>query len=73
MRGDKSFAYDLIVPLGRVSSRVALLLRSTERKPTRTRFVDYIITHCFSDLIHHQSEGFLGPTGPVLRLAFMPV
>ena len=33
MRGDKSFAYDLIVPPGRVSSRVALLLRSTEPKP----------------------------------------
>jgi hypothetical protein len=33
MRGDESFAYDLIVPPGRVSSRVVLLLRSTERKP----------------------------------------
>ena len=33
MRGDKSFAYDLIVWPGRVSGRVALLLRSTERKP----------------------------------------
>lgn len=35
MRGDKSFAYDLIVWPGRVSGRVALLLRSTERKPVR--------------------------------------
>ncbi len=33
MRGDKSFAYDLLVRPGRVSGRVALLLRSTERKP----------------------------------------
>jgi hypothetical protein len=33
MRGDKSFAYDLLARPGRVSGRVALLLRSTERKP----------------------------------------
>ena len=33
MRGDKSFAYDLLVRPGRVSGRVALLLRSAERKP----------------------------------------
>ena len=33
MRGDKSFAYDLIVRYGPVSSRVALLLRSAEGKP----------------------------------------
>ena len=33
MRGDKSFAYDLLVRPGRVSGRVALLLRSTERQP----------------------------------------
>ena len=33
MRGDESFAYDLIVRYGPVSSRVALLLRSAEGKP----------------------------------------
>ena len=32
-RGDKSLAYDLIVWSGRVSGRVALLLRSAERQP----------------------------------------
>ena len=35
MRRDKSFADDLVVQPGRVSSRVALLLRATERKPDR--------------------------------------
>ena len=39
MRGDRSFAYDLIVRCGPVSSRVALLLRSAEGKPPSTRFV----------------------------------
>jgi len=33
MREDKSFAYDLNVQRGIVSSRVALLLRSAEIKP----------------------------------------
>jgi hypothetical protein len=33
MRGVKTFAYDLDVSVGGVSSRVALLLRSTEPKP----------------------------------------
>jgi hypothetical protein len=33
MRGDKSFAYDLVARHGPVSGRVALLLRSTEGKP----------------------------------------
>lgn len=33
MRGDKSFANDLYVQRGIVSSRVALLLRSAEIKP----------------------------------------
>ena len=32
-RGDKSLAYDLVARSGRVSSRVALLLRSAERQP----------------------------------------
>ena len=36
MRGVESFAYDLIVLHGPVSSRVALLLRSTEGKPFRS-------------------------------------
>lgn len=34
MRGDRTFAYDLVMDLGAVSGRVALLLRSTEAKPT---------------------------------------
>jgi hypothetical protein len=38
MRGDESLADDLIVRMGRVRGRVALLLRSTERKPSPTRF-----------------------------------
>ena len=38
MRGGKSFAYDLIASHGRVRGRVALLLRSTERKPPWPRF-----------------------------------
>lgn len=33
MRGDKTFAYDLVVSHGAVNSRVALLLRSIEAKP----------------------------------------
>ena len=37
--GDKSFADDLNTELGAVSSRVALLLRSAEAKPTFSRFV----------------------------------
>ena len=37
--GDKSFVDDLIIELGAVSSRVALLLRSAEAKPMFSRFV----------------------------------
>jgi hypothetical protein len=33
MRGDRPFAYDLVIEYGAVSSRVALLLRSAEAKP----------------------------------------
>lgn len=33
MRGNDSFAYDLVVKHGGVNSRVALLLRSIEPKP----------------------------------------
>ncbi len=39
LRRDKSFAYDLNVERGVVSSRVALLLRSAETKPVPTLFV----------------------------------
>jgi hypothetical protein len=39
MRGDKSFADDLIVHRGVVSGRVALLLRSAETNPLMPRFV----------------------------------
>jgi hypothetical protein len=45
MRGDKSFAYDLDVAPGGVSSRVALLLRSAEPKPERPRFVSLLSHH----------------------------
>jgi hypothetical protein len=38
---DKSFADDLIVHRGVVSSRVALLLRSAETKPLMPRFVPF--------------------------------
>jgi hypothetical protein len=41
MRRDKSFADDLIVHRGVVSSRVALLLRSAETKPLMPRFVPF--------------------------------
>jgi hypothetical protein len=34
MRRNRTFAYDLIVQYGAVNSRVALLLRSIEAKPT---------------------------------------
>jgi hypothetical protein len=40
MRRDKSFADDLIAHRGVVSSRVALLLRSAETKPSMPRFVE---------------------------------
>lgn len=33
MRGDRPFAYDLVIEYGAVSGRVALLLRSAEAKP----------------------------------------
>ena len=33
MRGDRTFAYDLVMRYGAVSGRVVLLLRSTEAKP----------------------------------------
>ena len=51
MGWDKSFADDLIVRLGAVSGRVALLLRSAEAKPTSSRFV--LIEHAS---LHWQAE-----------------
>ena len=39
MRGDKTFAYDLVIGDGAVNSRVVLLLRSIEAKPPLPRFV----------------------------------
>jgi hypothetical protein len=33
MRGDRPFAYDLVIEYGAVSGRVVLLLRSAEAKP----------------------------------------
>ena len=41
MRGDRPFAYDLVIEYGAVSSRVALLLRSAEAKP---RFFTSVFT-----------------------------
>jgi hypothetical protein len=49
MRRDKSFADDLIVHRGVVSSRVALLLRSAETKPLMPRFVPFRNTTCQSN------------------------
>jgi hypothetical protein len=40
LRGDKSFADDLTVGQGAVSSKVALLLRSAEANPSLPRFVE---------------------------------
>ena len=42
MRGDRPFAYDLVIEYGAVSSRVALLLRSAEAKP---RFFLSVLTN----------------------------
>ena len=39
MRGDKTFAYDLVTEHGAVNSRVVLLLRSVEAKPPFLSFV----------------------------------
>jgi hypothetical protein len=61
MRGDKSFAYDLIVRYGPVSSRVALLLRSAEGKPPSTRFVFFFKTLHLLSYSNRVSKG--GPTG----------
>ena len=65
MRGDKSFAYDLFVPHRRVSSRVVLLLRSTERKRSRPRFVDYNLPLAYG-LVPGVEGGWNGSAGEVL-------
>jgi hypothetical protein len=44
LRRNKSFADDLNVDQGAVSSRVALLLRSAEAKPLTPRFVEMTIS-----------------------------
>ena len=41
MRGDRTFAYDLVMRYGAVSGRVVLLLRSAEAKPTSLSSVLY--------------------------------
>lgn len=48
MRGDRSFAYDLVVPLGPVNSRHALLCGSIEGKPPWTRPVTPIFCLVFT-------------------------
>ena len=40
MRGDKTFAYDLVISGGAVNSRVVLLLRSIEAQPRWFSFVE---------------------------------
>ena len=45
MREDESFADDLNVYHGAVSTRVALLLRGAEAYPSDTRFVEYLLFH----------------------------
>ena len=64
-RGDGSFADDLVVRRGRVSSRVALLLRATERHPLRRRILfssRYLIT--MSGVVAGDVFGFFGSGNP---------
>lgn len=65
MRRDKSFADDLIVHRGVVSSRVALLLRSAETKPLMPRFVPFRNTTCQSN----RRPLSVRPSGEVQRRA----
>ena len=48
MREDESFADDLNVYHGAVSTRVALLLRGAEAYPSDTRFVEFSIPYLSS-------------------------
>lgn len=59
MRGDKSFAYDLLVRPGRVSGRVALLLRSTERKPVAGKICEKFSPHQYNALCEVLEGGCL--------------
>ena len=53
MRGGESLAYDLIVWRGRVRGRVALLLRSTERKPPAGQILGQDICRNFPHICPH--------------------
>ena len=55
MRGDRPFAYDLVIEDGAVSGRVALLLRSAEAKPRF--FTSVLIDSPFSGLVYRLLEG----------------
>src|SRR2546427_10613662 len=59
MRGDKSFAYDLIDWPGHVSSRVALLLRSAECKPVAGLICCTFPTNIYGFYMGFGGEGFL--------------
>jgi hypothetical protein len=58
VRRIESFADDLVVWPGRVSSRVALLLRATERKPAAS-LVEFgnIPLHLRAESLEHQPKG----------------
>lgn len=61
MRGDRPFAYDLVIEDGAVNSRVALLLRSIEAKPRFfTSVLIYTKTPHFYSLFTGFQKGFLG-------------
>ncbi len=53
MRGGESLAYDLIVWRGRVRGRVALLLRSTERKPPAGQILGQDFVEIFLQICPH--------------------
>lgn len=55
MRGDRPFAYDLVIGYGAVSSRVVLLLRSAEAKPRSFTSVPFWTPH--SRALYRAQEG----------------
>ena len=57
MRGDRPFAYDLVIEYGAVSGRVALLLRSAEAKPRF--FTSVPMDSPFIGLFYELLEGVL--------------